>query len=70
MNFEAPLVTELSAKGGPINQSSARIGGTWGSSQMKDAEEDLNVALDEALENYDLATSWMESDGEKDVVRK
>ena len=24
----------------------------------------------EALENYDLATSWMESDGDKEVVRK
>jgi len=24
----------------------------------------------QALESYDLATSWMEGDGEKDVVRK
>ena len=68
MNFEAPLVTELSAENDPLNHN--RLGGTWGSSQVKDAEEDLNNALDEALENYDLATSWMESDGDKEVVRK
>jgi len=69
MNFEAPLVTELSAEIDPAPQNS-RLGGTWGSTQVKDAEEDLNSALDEALENYDLATSWMESDGDKEVVRK
>jgi len=69
MNFEAPLVTELSAEVDPVSQNS-RLGGTWGSTQVKDAEEDLNSALDEALENYDLATSWMESDGDKEVVRK
>ena len=40
------------------------------SSLMKEVEDDLNLALDEALENYDLATSWMEGDGEKEVVRK
>ena len=38
--------------------------------QLKNVEDDLNLALDEALENYDLATSWMEGDGEKEVVRK
>jgi len=69
MNFEAPLVTELSAETEASSQNS-RLGGTWGSTQVKDAEEDLNSALDEALENYDLATSWMESDGDKEVVRK
>jgi len=69
MNFEAPLVTELSAETEASSKNS-RLGGTWGSTQVKDAEEDLNSALDEALENYDLATSWMESDGDKEVVRK
>lgn len=39
-------------------------------SMIKEVEDDLNIALDEALENYDLATSWMETDGEKEVVRK
>ena len=39
-------------------------------SKIKGVEDDLNIALDEALENYDLATSWMETDGEKEVVRK
>merc|ERR1719427_1629129 len=67
MNFEAPLVTELSAENDPSSQN--RLG-TWNNTQVKDAEEDLNSALDEALENYDLATSWMESDGDKEVVRK
>jgi hypothetical protein len=38
--------------------------------QLIEAEDDLNSALDEALETYDLATSWMEGDGEKEVVRK
>jgi hypothetical protein len=38
--------------------------------ELMEAEEDLNSALDEALETYDLATSWMEGDGEKEVVRK
>ena len=38
--------------------------------QLIEAEEDLNSALDEALETYDLAPSWMEGDGEKEVVRK
>ena len=70
MNFEAPLVTELSAENDPVPTQNSRLGGTWGSTQVKDAEEDLNSALDEALENYDLATSWMESDGDKEVVRK
>jgi hypothetical protein len=38
--------------------------------ELMEAEEDLTSALDEALETYDLATSWMEGDGEKEVVRK
>ena len=57
----------------------ASLGSSWttnssGSGQNKNEElaelGDLNLALDEALENYDLATSWMETDGDKEVVRK
>jgi len=70
VNFDAPPLTEFSAESSDPASHNSRIGGTWGSTQVKDAEEDLNSALDEALENYDLATSWMESDGDKEVVRK
>lgn len=70
VNFDAPPLTEFSAESTDPTSHNSRIGGTWGSTQVKDAEEDLNSALDEALENYDLATSWMESDGDKEVVRK
>ena len=35
-----------------------------------EAEEDLNSALDEALENYDLAATWLQGEGDKDQVRK
>ena len=34
------------------------------------AENAKKVDNFKALENYDLATSWMETDGEKEVVRK
>lgn len=61
INFEAPLLTELSAE--------PSVGGSW-KGQAREAEEDLNSALDEALENYDLAASWLHSDSDKDVVRK
>ena len=74
VNFEAPLLTELRPEteqgrlGSWTNNSSAVSG------QNKNEEQaelgDLNLALDEALENYDLATSWMETDGDKEVVRK
>lgn len=54
-----------------------RLGDSWSSGNANNSQakepvdtEDLNLALDEALENYDLATSWMETDGEKEVVRK
>ena len=77
VNFEAPLLTELRPE-----TEQARLGSSWtsnsssavSSSQNQNEEladlGDLNLALDEALENYDLATSWMETDGEKEVVRK
>ena len=76
VNFEAPLLTELRPE-----TEQARLGSSWAtssssaSSQNKNEEQledlgDLNLALDEALENYDLATSWMETDGDKEVVRK
>jgi len=61
ISFEAPLLTELSAE--------PSVEGSWGG-QVREAEEDLNSALDEALENYDLAASWLHSDGDKEVVRK
>ena len=70
VNFEAPLLTELRPETeqprlGPWSSSSAS------QNKNEEVEEgDLNLALDEALENYDLATSWMESDGDKEVVRK
>merc|ERR1719474_2579337 len=62
---EGPVVTNV-----PTRIASRQTSSKGGSTQVKDAEEDLNSALDEALENYDLATSWMESDGDKEVVRK
>ena len=50
----------------------ARLGSRLGQNKNEELAElgDLNLALDEALENYDLATSWMETDGDKEVVRK
>ena len=79
VNFEAPLMTEMRPE-----TEQTRVGGNWhknnsssnnsnnshSNNHVKDVEDDLNLALDEALENYDLATSWMEGDGEKEVVRK
>ena len=75
VNFEPPLMTELRPETeqtrvvsvGANNWSKSNSNN---SSLMKEVEDDLNLALDEALENYDLATSWMEGDGEKEVVRK
>ena len=77
VNFEPPLMTELRpeteqtrvASVGANNWSKSTSNSN-NSSLMKEVEDDLNLALDEALENYDLATSWMEGDGEKEVVRK
>ena len=69
VNFEAPLMTEMR----PDTEQSRWNNSTNNSSnnsKIKEVEDDLNIALDEALENYDLATSWMETDGEKEVVRK
>ena len=68
VNFEAPLMTELRP-----DTDQPRLG-SWStnnsSQNQNDEVGDLNLALDEALENYDLATSWMETDGDKEVVRK
>ena len=74
VNFEAPLLTELRPE-----TEQARLGSSWTTSSSSSGQNkneelaelgDLNLALDEALENYDLATSWMETDGDKEVVRK
>ena len=70
VNFEAPLMTELRAETEERNVGASWNNGSNHSHSNKESEEDLNLALDEALENYDLATSWMEGDGEKEVVRK
>jgi len=68
LNFEAPLVTEMTADVGEV---SSRVPPTpWTNNTGQEAQQDINDALDDALENYDLATSWMESDGDKEVVRK
>ena len=64
VNFEAPLLTELR----PETEQSWKKPSD--NKPLQESEDDLNLALDEALENYDLATSWMEGDGEKEVVRK
>jgi hypothetical protein len=37
---------------------------------VREAEEDLNSALDEALDSCDLAADWLQSEGDKAVVRK
>ena len=63
-------MTELRAETEQRNVGSSWNIGSNHSNSNKESEEDLNLALDEALENYDLATSWMEGDGEKEVVRK
>jgi len=67
VNFEAPLVTELSAES--CAGSKQRLG-SW-------QEQELDTAIDEALENYDLATSWSQASRtgqaeqqDKDIARK
>jgi len=75
MNFESPLVTELTAD----SQRQPSAPNPWTPYDDKTlsrrestslTEQDLSSAIDQALENYDLATSWMENDADKDVVRK
>ena len=72
VNFEAPLMTEMrpETEQPRWNNKSNNSTNNSNNSMIKEVEDDLNIALDEALENYDLATSWMETDGEKEVVRK
>lgn len=72
INFERPLETEMDAQ-----RQSAPQPNPWTSPYVDDKpmasnnlEEDLSSAIDQALESYDLATSWMEGDADKDVVRK
>ena len=64
ISFDSPLLSDISAE-------TTGVGG-WGNGNgpVQEAEEDLNSALDEALENYDLAASWINNEGDKDVVRK
>lgn len=69
VNFEAPLMTEMRPETEQPRWNNKPNNST-NNSKIKEVEDDLNIALDEALENYDLATSWMETDGEKEVVRK
>ena len=61
ISFDSPLLSDISAE-------TPGVGGWEG--PVQEAEEDLNSALDEALENYDLAASWINNEGDKDVVRK
>ena len=68
VNFEAPLMTEMRPETEQPRWNNKSNNSN--NSMIKEVEDDLNIALDEALENYDLATSWMETDGEKEVVRK
>jgi len=74
INFEAPLVTELTPDTDRQRNVSSNPWTPEGdktlSRNVDDVEEDLSTAIDQALESYDLATSWMEGDDEKDVVRK
>ena len=75
VNFEAPLLTELrpeteQARLGPWTTSTTSTASSQNKNEEMEDLGDLNLALDEALENYDLATSWMETDGDKEVVRK
>jgi len=65
MNFEVPLVTNMHPEPPPAGSTAAaRFNGiTQGWSATNDGEdsmEDLNAALDEALENYDIATKWLD----------
>eukprot|EP00088_Acartia_fossae_P018244 TRINITY_DN20515_c0_g1_i4.p1 TRINITY_DN20515_c0_g1~~TRINITY_DN20515_c0_g1_i4.p1 ORF type:complete len:840 (-),score=147.45 TRINITY_DN20515_c0_g1_i4:411-2630(-) len=80
MNFESPLVTEMTAGDAPPSQRGHSAAPnpwtqpyddkTLGRDGANNLEPDLSSAIDQALESYDLATSWMEGDAEKDVVRK
>jgi len=65
MNFEVPLVTNMHPEPPPAGSSAAErfngIAKGWSSTNVgEDSMEDLNAALDEALENYDIATKWLD----------
>jgi len=74
INLSAPLVTELT----PDTDRQSNLSNPWTSDGERtlsrrdedNVEDDLSTAIDQALESYDLATSWMEGDDYKDVVRK
>jgi len=74
INLSAPLVTELT----PDTDRQSNLSNPWTSDGERtlsrrdedNVEDDLSTAIDQALESYDLATSWMEGDDDKDVVRK
>ncbi len=56
LSFERPLVTDMN------NVSGQRFNGIqhgW-SHNEDDSMEELNTALDEALQDYDLATRWLD----------
>ncbi|CAG0879435.1 unnamed protein product [Darwinula stevensoni] len=68
LNFEPPLVTELSAEPPP-----ARYPNAWGIGASQDTSAPPNNCKenqDEEEEGFDIATSWMESDGNKEEVHK
>ena len=60
ISFDSPLLSDISAE--------TPVAGGWGG-QVAEAEEELNSALDEALDSYDLTSSWC-GDGDKEQVRK
>ena len=63
ISFDSPLLSDISG------ETTAGVGGWGNGGAVQDAEEDLNSALDEALENYDLH-AMINNEGDKDVVRK
>lgn len=77
MNFERPLVTDMNIAP-PASKRFNGINHGWASAHNDDEEdtmEDLNAALDEALEDYDMATKWLDSEQrqqkqEKEGVKK
>ena len=59
-----PLVTDMNP-----DQPSRFNGGWSGNPDREDSMDDINNALDEALENFELATDWMAGKG-KDEAKK
>ncbi|XP_076305968.1 mitogen-activated protein kinase kinase kinase kinase 3-like isoform X5 [Tachypleus tridentatus] len=56
VNFEPPLLTELSIDQGP---GQCQVSQAWGISEEISVED-----------SYDLATAWMEESGDSEVIRK